>query len=240
VRKVAHVVLALSVGVLAGSFTAALAESSSSQIRMCVNKKTGAVRIINKKCHKSERAVYVNQQGIQGPAGTPGRTGDVGPAGPKGDTGEQGLPGSKGDTGLTGSPGSAGPKGDTGPIGSSGFGESLYAVVTGTTAASATLSMTSTVGKRYLVSWDTGMLPGGPGSCRLMVDNGASEDLVDGWVTTGPVGPSHVGGIAQNRARSSVLFSALSETTTFTIRCKTDGAYALQPTSPVIEAIPFN
>jgi hypothetical protein len=77
---------------------------------MCVNKKTGAVRIISKNCAKSERTVYVNQQGVQGAAGAQGV------AGPKGDTG---IPGAKGDTGTPGLKGDVGAVGPAGPAGPS-------------------------------------------------------------------------------------------------------------------------
>lgn len=93
---------------LAGSVTSAVANPTNNQIRMCVEKKTGAVRIISKSCSRSERAVYVNQESAQGAAGTPGASG---PKGDPGAAGAQGLTGPKGDTGPAGPAGPQGPAG---------------------------------------------------------------------------------------------------------------------------------
>jgi hypothetical protein len=84
---------------LAGSVTSAVANTGSNQVRMCVHKKTGVVRIVGKKCTKNERALYVNQQGIPG---TTGATGAQGPAGPQGPTGPQGQSGATGPQGPAG------------------------------------------------------------------------------------------------------------------------------------------
>jgi hypothetical protein len=89
-------------------------------IRACVNKKTGAVRILRtpaSRCAgRTETSVSWNRQGPAGAAGQPGG-GPAGPQGPKGDTGARGAVGPKGDTGATGEPG---PKGDAGAKGDKG------------------------------------------------------------------------------------------------------------------------
>ena len=59
-------------------------------------------------------------EGLRGPQGEKGDTGEVGPQGEKGDTGEVGPRGEKGDTGEAGLRGEKGEKGDTGDIGPQG------------------------------------------------------------------------------------------------------------------------
>lgn len=60
--------------------------STNATIRVCANKKTGAMRYITKgKCKKTETALSWNQQGLQGLQGLSGV------AGPKGDAGTNGT-----------------------------------------------------------------------------------------------------------------------------------------------------
>jgi hypothetical protein len=76
-------------------------------INACVNKKTGAVRILSQpgKCRRAEDPLSWNQ------------TGPPGEQGPKGEQGPAGLPGPKGEQGSVGP---AGPQGEQGPVGPQG------------------------------------------------------------------------------------------------------------------------
>jgi|GEM_PF-2082212 len=58
--------------------------------------------------------------GVEGPQGPKGDTGDTGPQGPKGDTGDTGPQGPKGDTGSDGAQGPQGAQGAQGPRGKRG------------------------------------------------------------------------------------------------------------------------
>ena len=74
---------------------------SSSKIQACVEKKDGALRLIEsgKSCKSSETPVSWNIQGPAGPQGMQGRAGIEGPAGPQGEqgpVGPQGVPGADG------------------------------------------------------------------------------------------------------------------------------------------------
>lgn len=80
-------------------------------VMICVNKKTGAMRLPpNGRCTTSENLTpfAAGPQGPVGPVGPPGATGPQGPAGP---AGPQGLQGPAGPTGATGARGSQGPMG---------------------------------------------------------------------------------------------------------------------------------
>ena len=68
--------------------------------------------------------------GPQGPVGATGATGPIGPQGPIGPAGPTGA------TGATGATGPQGPTGATGPQGPAGTGDSIYAVLNGTSAES--------------------------------------------------------------------------------------------------------
>jgi hypothetical protein len=132
VAPAAVLVLAAGIGVASAGIP-----SSGGKIFGCYAKKGGALRVVSagKKCKKSERARFWNQQGPQGsssPQGASGSPGDntplavkgpQGPAGPKGDKGSKGdtgAKGAKGDTGPKGDTGAKGAKGDTGPKGDTG------------------------------------------------------------------------------------------------------------------------
>lgn len=77
----------------------ALASGSSGAavIRACVDKRTGAVRIVGVqsggKCRTSERTLSWNSQGIQGATGATGPQGATGSQGPQGIRGPQGATG---------------------------------------------------------------------------------------------------------------------------------------------------
>jgi hypothetical protein len=65
-------------------------------IHACYKAKTGGVRVVasGKKCHKRERALTWNQQGVQGPQGLQGALGPQGLQGERGTDGQAGQPGS--------------------------------------------------------------------------------------------------------------------------------------------------
>ena len=209
-----------------------------------MNKKTGAVRIVTKSCTKTERTVYVNQQGIPGPVGVQGlsgprgETGEVGaqgPAGPKGDTGAQGPAGPKGDTGAQGP---AGPKGDTGDRGSSGLGASVF----GGTGVTAVVK-----GQRYLVMWSgTVSVSGNEGSCRLSADFGSGATLIDGGVAFATSGTAYLTPAIYNTIKSTTFFVAPSSQVTFSTVCVyiagsgDESASASAIPDLVVELIPFN
>lgn len=88
------------------------ASANSTNISVCVSKKSGEIRQINpkKKCKKTERLLILS---TSGPASTPGPPGPQGPQGPQGETGPQGV------TGTAGSNGASGPAGLTGATGPS-------------------------------------------------------------------------------------------------------------------------
>ena len=109
------------------------ATAGSSGTPVCVNKKTGTIRMSSPKCTSAERLVVLGATGAQGakgaqgatgpqgstgatgPQGSTGATGSAGPQGPKGEQGFQGA------IGATGSAGPQGPKGDSGPQGKSAY-----------------------------------------------------------------------------------------------------------------------
>lgn len=87
------------------------AATTSTGLRVCIDKKTGIIRTASvKKCTSAETATTIGAQGPKGDTGPQGNQGPQGVPGPKGDTGPQGETGLRGATGA---------KGDTGPAGSS-------------------------------------------------------------------------------------------------------------------------
>lgn len=78
------------------------ANAGSAGTPLCVNKKTGALRLPKPKCAKTESTFNLGSAGMDGPAGAQGLAGSPGPAGPRGATGLQGPAGSQGATGLQG------------------------------------------------------------------------------------------------------------------------------------------
>ena len=101
---------------IGGGYAVAQQAPIGGPIRACVNKKTGAPRMLRARqhCKAGETAISWNQQGATGTAGAAGQPGASGSAGA---AGTQGPAGPKGDAGPQGPKGDAGPKGDTGPQG---------------------------------------------------------------------------------------------------------------------------
>jgi hypothetical protein len=92
------------------SFGALNANAVTVTYYACVNKSTGAVRIVSKTtvCKATENKIMWNQVGPVGPAGPKGATGATGAQGPQGLTGPQGPQGIQGATGAQGPQGPAG------------------------------------------------------------------------------------------------------------------------------------
>lgn len=92
-------------------------------LSVCINKKSGAIRVANK-CTTAERKTVLGGVGARGEKGDKGDTGATGIAGEKGATGAtgamgpQGPQGPQGERGLTGATGAQGPQGFTGATGS--------------------------------------------------------------------------------------------------------------------------
>jgi hypothetical protein len=96
----------LAVGLLAGFLGSVMGISSISVsvaeevtqgevLTVCINKKTGAIKVANR-CSKEERKTVlggVGPQGAQGEKGESGLTGATGAQGPQGPTGSKGLDG---------------------------------------------------------------------------------------------------------------------------------------------------
>lgn len=107
---------------LAGSAAIARANTTpTGEIRLCVNKKTGAVRILSKSCSKSDSTLMINAKGPTGPTGPAGSKGDTGAQGAAGARGEKGEKGDRGLQGLQGPQGSQGSTGARGPAGANGL-----------------------------------------------------------------------------------------------------------------------
>ncbi len=131
-RPLTTAAIALAVVLLiGGGYAVAQQAPTGGPIRACVNKKTGALRMLRARqhCKAGETATSWNQQGATGTAGAAGQpgasgsagaAGPQGPAGPKGDTGPQGPKGDAGPKGDTGARGDTGLKGDTGAKGDTG------------------------------------------------------------------------------------------------------------------------
>ena len=123
-----HTISILSIGIMIGSFgfgnasaddtttttTTAPTIPAGEMIKVCINKKSGAIRAATK-CTTSERSSSLGGPGPQGPKGDVGAVGPIGlvgpagPIGPKGDVGPiglQGVQGVAGPTGMTGATGS--------------------------------------------------------------------------------------------------------------------------------------
>jgi len=102
--------------------------TATTTVYACVNKTSGAVRIVTATtiCKSTENPLQWNVQGPVGPAGpqgiqgVPGATGPTGPQGIQGSTGPAGAPGAQGSQGDPGTVGAAGPQGLTGPAGPRG------------------------------------------------------------------------------------------------------------------------
>ena len=92
-------------------------------LKVCINLKTGVIRVSNKCDTKTERKTVLGGAGAQGAkgekgdTGATGETGATGAIGLTGATGQQGIQGERGITGLTGA---QGPQGFTGATGATG------------------------------------------------------------------------------------------------------------------------
>src|SRR5213595_2436129 len=97
----------LAVVALASVFAATALPARAAQIRACVDKQSGQVRILSpystsQQCGNKETLVTWNSAGPPGPAGPTGATGATGAKGATGPTGPAGPTGPKGETGATG------------------------------------------------------------------------------------------------------------------------------------------
>ncbi len=102
--------VAVALGLVCGSGAwVAKANTSSPQIRACVDKATRVTRIVrsNQRCSDVEVLVTWNQVGEQGVAGATGPAGPVGATGATGPAGATGATGSAGATGATGAAGAS-------------------------------------------------------------------------------------------------------------------------------------
>lgn len=79
-----------------------VALASTSGQKVCVNKKTGVIRLASvKKCTGSERSLTFGAEGPVGPQGPQGLPGLQGPTGAQGPQGAAGLPGAAGSSAVT-------------------------------------------------------------------------------------------------------------------------------------------
>jgi hypothetical protein len=105
-------VLGVAAVLVLGVASAAQSETEAAAVNGCVNKTTGAIRILldtdPKVCSSQETLLTWN---VEGPQGPPGPAGPPGAAGPKGD---QGVPGPQGAQGPQGVPGPQGIPGVSG------------------------------------------------------------------------------------------------------------------------------
>ena len=86
-------------------------------LKVCINLKSGVIRVSNKCDAKTERKTVLGGAGAQGAKGDKGDTGATGLTGATGAQGPQGIQGERGATGLTGA---QGPQGFTGATGATG------------------------------------------------------------------------------------------------------------------------
>lgn len=127
-RKLALVSLgSLFLGFLIGTSTVGSANAEESitalnapqgeLLKVCIDKKTGAIRASNN-CKTTERAYVLGGPGPRGPQGVKGDTGATGPQGNQGLKGDTGATGPQGIQGLQGIQGERGFVGATGATGS--------------------------------------------------------------------------------------------------------------------------
>jgi hypothetical protein len=92
-------------------------------LKVCINLKTGVIRVANKCDTKTERKTIlggVGAQGAKGDKGDTGATGATGAIGAQGPQGSIGATGPQGERGLTGATGAIGPQGERGLTGATG------------------------------------------------------------------------------------------------------------------------
>lgn len=136
-KEVTRLLAVLIVGFIVGSgLTPLHAENpvpAGEILNVCINKKTGALRVANK-CTSAERKTVLGgvgargekgDKGETGATGLTGATGAVGPQGAQGPAGTNGVNGAQGERGLTGPTGPQGPQGFTGATGATGSIASL-------------------------------------------------------------------------------------------------------------------
>ena len=137
IKEVTRLLAVLIVGFIFGSgLTPLHAEDpvpAGEILNVCINKKTGALRVANK-CTTTERKTVLGgvgargekgDKGETGATGLTGETGAVGPQGAQGPAGTNGVNGAQGERGLTGATGPQGPQGFTGATGATGSVASL-------------------------------------------------------------------------------------------------------------------
>ena len=137
IKEVTRLLAVLIVGFIFGSgLTPLHAEDpvpAGEILNVCINKKTGALRVANK-CTTAERKTVLGgvgargekgEKGDTGAIGLTGETGAVGPQGAQGPAGTNGVNGAQGERGLTGATGPQGPQGFTGATGATGSVASL-------------------------------------------------------------------------------------------------------------------
>ena len=137
IKEITRLLAVLNVGFVFGSgLTPLHAENSAPTgeiLNVCINKKTGALRVANK-CTTAERKTVLGgvgargekgDKGDTGATGLTGETGAVGPQGAQGPAGTNGVNGAQGERGLTGPAGPQGPQGFTGATGATGSIASL-------------------------------------------------------------------------------------------------------------------
>jgi hypothetical protein len=140
-RQITQLVAVLVVGFMLGSGMSPLhAEDPvvGEVLTVCINKKTGVLRVANK-CTTAERKTVLGGVGARGEKG---EKGDTGATGAQGDTGATGAQGAAGTNGINGAPGERGPQGERGLTGATGLqGPQGF---TGATGAQGTMSGLST------------------------------------------------------------------------------------------------
>jgi hypothetical protein len=142
-KEVTRLLAVLIVGFIFGSGVTPLhAEDpvpTGEILNVCINKKTGALRVANK-CTTAERKTVLGGVGARGEKGDKGDTGATGLTGETGATGPQGPAGTNGINGAQGERGPQGERGLTGPQGPQGFTGATGA--TGSVASLRTRSIT--------------------------------------------------------------------------------------------------
>jgi hypothetical protein len=140
-RELTRLIGVLVIGFLLGAgitpLNAADPVASTGEIlKVCINTKTGALRVANK-CTSAERKTVlggvgakgdkgdVGEKGATGDTGAVGETGAQGPAGTNGINGATGATGLQGEKGAPGATGAQGPQGFTGSTGATGSVASL-------------------------------------------------------------------------------------------------------------------
>jgi hypothetical protein len=139
-KEITRLIAVLIIGFVFGSGVTPLhAENpvlTGEILNVCINKKTGALRVANK-CTTAERKTVLGgvgargekgDKGDTGATGSTGETGATGAQGPAGVNGTNGAPGERGlqgERGLTGATGAQGPQGFTGATGATGSIASL-------------------------------------------------------------------------------------------------------------------